>query len=69
MPSSSDLRPHAQAVGGHLQGPTRRVATGLGQDVGALAHEAKVPPVEGEVMRVSVDEAGGSACRGDTGDM
>lgn len=54
--------------GRHPQGPTCRVAAGLGQDVGALAHEVKVPPVEGEVMRVSIDEAGGSACRGDVGD-
>ena len=54
--------------GRHLQGPTCRVAAGLGQDVGALAHEGKVPPVKGEVMRVSIDEAGGSACRGDMGD-
>lgn len=61
MPSSFDLRPKAQAVG-HLQDPTCQVATGLGQDVGAFAHEAKVSPVKGEIMRVAIDKAGGSAC-------
>lgn len=33
----------------------------MGQDVGAFAHEAKVPSVKGEIMRISVDKAGGSA--------
>ena len=33
--------------GRQLQGPTCRVATGLRQEVGAFAHEVKVPPVEG----------------------
>lgn len=60
---------HGDGEGRQLQGPTCRVATGLGQEVGALAPEVKVPPVEGEVMRVSIDEAGGSVCRGDMGDV